>query len=388
MVKEVERGSKERLRVLHLIVSLSHSNAQFNEHCLPLRHARDISICSFSQALVDVPREIHVFEGDGTVRGFAGALDRAFMGGPYDVVHAHAPGTGAMLVVMALLRRFPLSNAVLTVHNSRQSFPVRNQILVTCLFGMFRSVVFCSHAAHDSFPSIVRRIARGTVDVVQNGIDTERVARAVTGIRAKERATEQEPSIRVVSVGRLIPRKDPMTVVRAFQLTSRDGDHLTFVGDGALRSDVLRRARSGRMESRVAVTGLVERDEVYRHVAGSDLFVSASLSEGLPVAILEAMACGRPVIASDIPPHREIVEACGLDNLPLFRPNDPANLADEIRRFASKSEAQRIEMGERYRAAVEAAFSLEAMHRAYGRIYEHVANRGASARNASSLEVA
>lgn len=385
MVKiEVEGGSQDRLRVLHLIVSLSHSNAQFNEHCLPLRHARDISICSFSRALVDVPREIHVFEGDGTVRGFAGALDRAFTNRSYDVVHAHAPGTGAMLAVMSLLRRRPLSNAVLTVHNSRQSFPVRNQLLVAGLFRMFRSVVFCSHAAHDSFPSFVRGIARGSVEVVQNGIDTERVARAVTGLGA----TEEKPSIRVVSVGRLIPRKDPMTVVRAFELASRSGDSLTFVGDGALRSDVLRRARSGGMDSRVAVTGLVARDQVYRQVAGSDLFVSASRSEGLPVAILEAMATGCPVIASDIPPHREIVDASGLRDLPLFRPNDPANLADEIRRFASKSKAQRIEIGERYREAVEATFSLEAMHSAYGRIYERVAHRGASARNASSLEVA
>lgn len=356
-----------RMRLLHLIVALGHSNAQYNEHCLPLRNERNISICSFSSAAVDVPPELMVFEGDGTVRGFAAALRRALDEGPYDIVHAHAPGTAAMLLLANAMRRWPMSNGVLTIHNSRRSFSLRNQLILAPLFVAFPTVVFCSHAACASFPRGMRALAN-TVEVVQNGVDTVRIDRALEGARG------DGATFRVASVGRLIPRKDPATLVDAFKLSSDSpDDELLFVGDGRERAHVIERAERSGLGPRVTVTGLVERDEVYRRLATSSLFVSTSRGEGLPVSVLEAMTCGRPVLISDIPSHREIAAAG--DCVPLVAPGDVDGFATEIQRFKAMSRDERAATGRRCRELVKDRFSLEAMHRSYERVYRGALRR-------------
>jgi glycosyltransferase involved in cell wall biosynthesis len=100
------------------------------------------------------------------------------------------------------------------------------------------------------------------------------------------------------------------------------------------------------------------------------VFVSTSRSEGLPVAVLEGLACGRPVILSDIPPHREIVN--GADFIPLVRPGDAEGFARELRAFREMAHEERAEIGERCRNLAESRFSLPAMHRSYSRIYSRV----------------
>jgi glycosyltransferase involved in cell wall biosynthesis len=356
-----------QLKILHLIVTLGHANAQFNEHCLPVRHERDITICSFHPRTVDVPPEIDLFEGDGTVRGFVRALRRALASGPYDIVHAHAPGTATALVLTSVLSRRSLWNGVLTVHNSRESFPLRNQALLVPLFAAFPTVVFCSQAAFASFPAPFRSLAR-TVEVVPNGVDTARVSRAVGGndVRPTDR-------FRVVAVGRLIPRKDPVTLLAAFRAMCGPEDALRFVGDGVQRPDVLDRAAQGGVGNQVVVTGAVEREEVYRQVAGSSVFVTPSRAEGLPVAVLEAMACGLPVVLSDIPSHREI--AASVDFVPLVPPGDVRGFAEAIERVKAMSADERSAIGGGCRALVERRFSLETMQRSYERVYRAVAAR-------------
>ena len=361
------RARTRQLRILHLIVTLGHANAQFNEHCLPVRHERDITICSFHPRAVDVPPEIALFEGDGTVRGFVRALRRALAGGPYDIVHAHAPGTAAALVLTSVLSRRSLRNGVLTVHNSRESFPLRNQVLLVPLFAAFPTVVFCSRAAFESFPAPMRSLAR-TVEVVPNGVDIARVTRAVGG-------NDRRPTdgFRVVAVGRLIPRKDPLTLVAAFRAMCGPADTLRFVGDGQQRADVLDRAARDGLDEQVVVTGAVEREEVYRQIAGSNVFVTPSHAEGLPVAVLEAMACGVPVVLSDIPSHREI--AASVDFVPLVQPGDVGGFAAAIERVKAMSADERSAIGGRCRALVERRFSLETMQRSYERVYRAVAAR-------------
>jgi glycosyltransferase involved in cell wall biosynthesis len=351
------------LRILHVITSVGPTNGQYNEHCLPLARTREIAICSVFPASIKTPPGITLFEGDGTVRGFLRALRSALAARDYDVVHAHAAVAGMGLLAANLLGHRSMSNCVYTIQNSYRNYRLRNRLLLYAMFAAFPRIVLCSNAVEASMPSSLRRLGRGRTAVVPNAVDTRRAERVSAGRRRRDGFT-------VVSVGRLIPIKNAATVIGAFDC-ARDADsRLVFVGDGSLRPELRADADRRSMNGQVVFTGLVQRDDVYRHVAEGDVVVSASRGEGLPVAVLEAMACGRPVILSDIPPHREIVEREGF--VPLIPPDDVDGFASELRRYRDMPDGERARLGAECRRLVEERFGLEAMHRAYIPIYAHV----------------
>jgi glycosyltransferase involved in cell wall biosynthesis len=124
------------------------------------------------------------------------------------------------------------------------------------------------------------------------------------------------------------------------------------------------------IKDKVTFAGLIPRVEVFRQLAEASLFVSASSREGMPIAVLEAMACKCPVILSDIPPHREISQR--LEFIPLIKPHNIEGLAQTIKKIIEMPDCQRIELGEKCRKLAEKRFSLEAMHEGYNNVYREV----------------
>ena len=134
-----------------------------------------------------------------------------------------------------------------------------------------------------------------------------------------------------LSAGLLSRRKDPVTVIKGF-LMSKVAENciLVLLGDGPLRK---RCSDMAGPNGNVRVVGFV--DNVGEYMRAADTFVSASLTEGCPNVVMEAMACGLPVVLSDISPHREILEYDGRAGL-MFATNDTASL--------SKAFAKSLEM--------------------------------------------
>lgn len=351
------------LRILHLVISLRPTSTQYNEHCLPMAGRRHIALCSFFKASVQQPSNIVFFEGDGTVRGFLKTLSIALQVREYDVIHVHAPQAGILLLMICLLRRKSLRQAVYTVHNSFRNYRLRNRLLLIPVFAAFPSVVLCSDAVLASLPAPLRWLGRSKTQVVQNAVDTDRVTRVL----AAGDKPRREESFTVVAVARLIERKNLATLMEAFVASCDSDSNLIFVGDGTQRPELIEKAHRWGVQDRVEFTGLLDRDEVYRRIAGAHVYVSTSWGEGLPVAVLEAMACACPVILSDIPPHREIAGETGF--IPLVPPDDVEGFAHQIDSVRRLTPEQRTEIGQRCRAVVVERFSLQAMHRSYEEIY-------------------
>lgn len=178
-----------------------------------------------------------------------------------------------------------------------------------------RRVIAVSEAVADHVRSLGAR--RGSVSVVPNGVDHEHFR---PGTRDAER-------VHLVFVGRLIQNKGPNEALEAFAAARTDEARLAFIGDGPMR---------GELESTVAELGLKDRVRFVGHVedvapllASADVLVRPSLTEGQSLAILEAMAAGVSVLASDIPANREIIDS-GESGL-LVRPGDKAQLANSMR---------------------------------------------------------
>lgn len=152
--------------------------------------------------------------------------------------------------------------------------------------------------------SFLGRLMRSTT--IQNGIDVERVHPPTSQAKAELKRSLGIEVDRVVFavVGSLEARKDPLTIIKAFRTAAGcDEAFLLFIGDGPLRC--VCEERAGDMDN-VSFTGFV--GNVDRYLGAADVFVLAAHSEGLPMAVLEGLAAGLPVLLSRIPPCEEILE--------------------------------------------------------------------------------
>ncbi len=361
------RDGADRLRVLHLIHVLRSTNSQYNEHSLPVMDDREISLCTYFAPQLEPPPQIRVFAGDDTLRGFFRALRSALAAGEYDVIHAHSPQTGLFLL-MAILGwgRFELRRrSVYTVHDSFYDYKLRNQALMVLPLAAVSRVVFCSRAAYDSLPSVLQRLVGRRSRIVPNGVDIARIDRVIASLPVRRRGP-----FTALSIGRLEAVKDPLAVLAAFERGCSEDARLVFVGDGPLRDRLREEVARRGLAPRVTLTGLIERDEVFRRLVESDVYVSPSHGEGLPVAVMEAMACSLPVILSDIPPHREF--GADRDVIPLVAPGDVDGLARELGRLEEMPRHDRANLGRAGRELVTSGFSLERMSAAYEAVYrEH-----------------
>jgi glycosyltransferase involved in cell wall biosynthesis len=236
-------------------------------------------------------------------------------------------------------------------------------------FASFHRIICCSHASLESFPKFFRWLAGDRICAIQNGIDLDRVRRVTACLPTHSR----NGNFTVAAVGRLIDIKNPLSVLRAFQLANNPSSHLVFIGDGPLRDLLTSQGEILGLGERIELTGMIPREKVYEYLVSADLFISASRGEGLPVAVLEAMACRKPVLLSDIPPHREIAQ--GTDFIPLVRPDDTTGFAQEIRKFIRMSRSERATIGEKCRKLVEERFTLTSMQKRYEEIYSQLAGR-------------
>ncbi len=357
----------KKLSILYLDNRVSETSTSYNEFSLPASNRHAITICTYFATPFQAREDIDLRVGDGTISGFMRRVRAILREKSFDIIHVHTPHTGVMLLLAVIGTGGLMQRSVFTVHNSYSSFKARNKLLLLPCFAFFRRVVCCSASSLDSFPGIYRRLAGKRLCHVQNGVDVERVDRITAGLSRNPGSG----STTIVSVGRLIPIKNPKSLVDAFAQSGINTCHLRFIGAGALRDDLVRAAAAHGLSDRVAFSGLIPRADVYRALYQADLFVSTSFGEGLPIAVLEAMACGCPVILSDIPPHREIAAAC--DAVILVAPSDISGFAREINRIMLLRPEQRSELGRQCRDAVEAHFSVAAMLRGYGKIYDDVA---------------
>jgi glycosyltransferase involved in cell wall biosynthesis len=360
--------SNRPLRILHIILALKPTNGQYNEHCLPMRNKRDITICTYFKSTVTPPTGITLFDGDDSLRGFHRALRAALRDREYDVIHVHTPHAGVLLLMTLLLSgsyRKLAPSTVHTIQNSFQNFKLRNKLLFIPSFVYFRRLVFCSDASYESFPAFLKWLGAGRMSVVQNGVDLDRVDDRLARVAAAA-ASDQ---FALATVG-LIAIKNPLTVLAAFRQSHDRASRLVFIGEGNQRPLLAREIEQAGLQRDVELTGMIERDSVFERFVRADVFVSASWGEGLPVAVLEAMACRRPVILSDIPPHREIAE--GVSFIPLLKPDDVAGFAREIRKFREMGAAEREKTGQDCRKLIEDRFSLPVMHAGYARVYAQI----------------
>lgn len=234
-----------------------------------------------------------------------GRLDRLFAPDgvrAFDVVHVHCPVSPLLPLLAseaAERARIPIVGTFHTASDSARMLRLFRGVLLPYARRLAHSIAV-SEAARDY---AARYFVRPET-VIPNGVDLERFR---PGGPRLARYDDGVPNI--LFVGRFDPRKGLPELLRACDRLARDGRafRLILVGDGGLRADVERLSR-GALEGRVHFEGRVAHDQLPEYYATADLFCSpARGGESFGMVLLEAMALGVPVVATDLPGHRCVV---------------------------------------------------------------------------------
>jgi colanic acid/amylovoran biosynthesis glycosyltransferase len=158
------------------------------------------------------------------------------------------------------------------------------------------------------------------------------------------------PRPQILSVGRLVPDKGQAVLIQAHASLRQSGHDidLVLVGSGPGRAGLEGLATQLGVADHVIFTGPVSQDEIKQHYEAASVFCSSSFSEGVPVVLMEAMACGRPVVASAIAGVRELVQD-GETGL-VVSPGRVDELAQAITRLIEDPQLRRRlgDAGQRY----------------------------------------
>jgi len=220
-------------------------------------------------------------------------------------------------------------------------------------------------------------IPSGRITQIYNGVDAARFHRTSAQRAVIPGCPFADPGLWLIgTVGRMEAVKDPANLARAFvrsierDPTARSRLRLVMVGDGSRRGEVERILDEGGVRDLGWLAG--ERNDVPDVMRGLDCFVLPSLAEGVSNTILEAMASGLPVIATQVGGNAELVE----DQLTgrLVPPGDSEALATRILDYSHHPDVARRH-GKAGRNRVERQFSLDRMVVDYERLYRQLLER-------------
>lgn len=201
-------------------------------------------------------------------------------------------------------------------------------------------------------------IRASRIEVIHNGVDLDTFRVESKQIPVKEDLKK----LLVGTVARLSEPKDHGNLLRAFAVavSKRPELRLMLVGDGELRSSIQNMIQECDLEQHVEMLG--RRSDIPELLEAMDLFVLPSRREGFPIAVLEAMACGKPVVATDVGGVSEIISN-GEDGI-IVPPENSNALADAILKLAADNELRDTIAAKGYQKVVS-QFSEQAMMNKY-----------------------
>ena len=330
----------------------------------------DVSVCAYSRLgpLGEVLREeglaVHVL-GEAHPAKTMWRYLRLFRAMRPDVVHCHNP---APTLQAAMGARLAGARCVVATRHSLVSPPYER-----AAEAKFSVIARCSVDAVAGICEITCNNLRGAPLA-----NRRQIVRVYNGASPLEEAAPVETGADefiLLFVGRLAEVKDLPTMLRAFALASAREPRLRLwiVGDGAVRARLQGLAEELGLGGRVRFWGQRLDTAAFFRAAGA--FIMSSVSEGLPMSLLQAMSIGLPAIVTDVGGMAEVLQLSqGGMRVPV---GNAETMADAMVRMATEPDARRL-YGEHARNAYQAHFTLEQMAAAYERIYLQAGRSAAS----------
>lgn len=367
-----------RFRVFHLIKSLGRGGAEMllvdgPPHSDPNRFEYRFGyFLPWKNAVVPEIAanfgDVTCFEARSSGAILARTLDvaRCLKSWDADLLHCHLPLASIVGRMAGALAGVPV---VTTEHNLHERYHPVTRAASLALWRMNRRVIAVSHEVAASIEQHAG--TRVPVRVVQNGVPLKRFRREdhdAAKVRAELGIAGDAPVVGTVAVFRTQKRLDSWLEVARRIHRSHPKAHFVIVGDGPLRKDVEAIVRQFDLSQCVKLTGL-QRD-VRPLLAAMDVFLMSSDFEGLPIALLEAMAMSVVPVATAVGGIPEVLVATsGGRTVPRGDLDSLTTAVQEVLDLATEERAGR---GAAARRRVAEAFSADRMMRDIERVYEEV----------------
>ncbi len=283
-----------------------------------------------------------------------------------DIVHAHMYRSSVPATIAARLAGVPAM--VSQVHNVQTWETIRQRWLDRFLCRWRTSIVAVSEQVRRD---VIRnlRVEREKTRVIYNGVDVNRFSdrslreptRKALGLRPRDMA--------IIYHGRLVEQKNPDLLLKigAEIARIRVGVRVVIAGDGPLREELERKTKEMGMEAQVRFLG--RRDDVPALLQAADMSVLPSFKEGFSNAVLEAMAAGLPVVATDVGGNAEAIEH-GKSGW-IVPPHNTGAFLNAVAELVDDPK-ERVRMGREARKRAE-RFSLDRMVLEVEDLYETLA---------------
>ncbi|MFO8080699.1 MAG: glycosyltransferase family 4 protein [Armatimonadota bacterium] len=323
--------------------------------------AEDIERFREAGVSVEVVEMVREIDREQDMRAYR-ELRAFFRANEFDVIHTHSSKAGFLGRVAAWRAR----NPAVRVHSPHafafemNAAPWRRLLFRTLerLTGRLTHLLVCTCEGEREIAVRNRIVPPGRAAVVRTGVDLKRFHPQPHAHRIREEIGLPARHRIVGTVGAIVEQKGHRALVEAAPAVIEEMPHTTFVivGGGELREELEARVNELGLGRRFRFLGY--RDDVPRVLATFDLFVMPSLWEGMPYALVEAMAVGVPVVGSDIPGIADIVRPRQTGR--LAPPGDPAALADTIL-TALREDGKSATMAETARGMVMSEHSRKRM---------------------------
>jgi len=225
----------------------------------------------------------------------------------FDILHAHSH-LFFSTNMSAAVKKMGAPPLVITNHGLiSQSAPkwlsdIYTPTVAKWTFDMASKILCYTDSEKEQLESI--GVSSNKIAVIHNGIDTDQFSPS----------DEDRSKFQILWVGRFVPGKGVEYLIDAFAKIKRNyyNIKLLMIGTGPLKNDVIKQIEALDLSGNVIIKDFVPNSEIPELYRNSDLFVLPSLEEGVPRTILEAMACGVPVVCTNLPQLDKIVKDCGI----------------------------------------------------------------------------
>jgi sugar transferase (PEP-CTERM/EpsH1 system associated) len=382
MESERHRGFGRKIHVLHVVTSLLPGGTESG--VVKMINDLDEEIFCSSLCCLKATGELHSKLRNPRVKLFElhkehgdnhfMSLRKILRVQKVDIIHSRNWGTFFDAVVGARLANTPfIVHGIHGIYSEDiQKMKLRRRLLQRFLSLGTHKLYAVADYLRDYYIRVVG-VSAQRISTIHNGVDTETyTARGAEARREKKAKLGLPPGeILIGAVGSLYWVKDPQTPLEAVAKVLRKRDDVRFLwvggdraGDVPLKEKLQAQVKELGIEKKILYLG--PRDDVPSILAALDIFVSSSITEGMSNSILEAMASGLPVVATDVGGNSEIIQ--NREHGYLIPPRRPEVLADVLLQLASNRRL-RTSLGRRARQRIEEKFSRKKMIENYQQMY-------------------